>query len=182
MRLHRFRVCGARMPGYSHVLAHVMVAIPTDYFMQHVCAALCMYVFWCLCFPVSYSCSPLRTPVYSMILKYMGGRIPNGITGRDACRISEWLSSAPLSPSLFYFLTPPRFPPLILVCLWYSPSFSFCPVFIFIYLPSLFHPLMCWKTKVLVFPGGCNMWSGRLRRYVVMSYISLQNKFSFALA
>lgn len=40
----------------------------------------------------------------------MGGRIPDGIMRRDARRIPEWLNSVPLTPSLFYFLTPSRAP------------------------------------------------------------------------
>lgn len=72
--------------GRSHVLAHIIVAIPTQTLVY--AAYMCSFSACLFCgvwgFVCVFLCAihPQRAPVYSVILQNTGGRIPNGIMGR----------------------------------------------------------------------------------------------------
>lgn len=88
-----------------------------------------------------------------MILQNTGGRIPNGITGRDAHRIPEWLKALLSSTHLllcFSLSHPTQLSPcLILVYLPYLPSFSSCPTFISAHPWPFIPPFLYFPANVL---------------------------------
>lgn len=121
----------------SHLPACFMVAIPTQRLVSaaYMCSYEHVFCFVCVCVWLIVSLREhLCTLWYS---KSPGGKIPNGIMGKDARRIPECLksplgsvhSSPPLHFTPHQAFTPPH---LILVCLIYLPSF--CPS-----VPSLRH-------------------------------------------
>lgn len=142
---------------------------------MQLCVCVSFMIYMCMMLFILSLWEPLSTVWYS---KNTGGRIPNGITGRDAYWIPEWLKTHPLLALSLSQLTLP--PPLILVTS--VLTLSLCPMFISsVHFPS-FSANVSWKQKhfVCVAPRVVHAITCIMR--MITSYISLKNEVSFALA
>lgn len=152
----------------------------------HVCFLICV----CVCFYMLFT--PSLWELLVTVWYSKSGRIPDGIMGRDAYGIPEWLKARlHWSPPLpFFFLTPPSFtpfnpgvPPLLSLSPFpsLSPSrppsvpCSSLPTLVHSFALSFFLPLMCVGNRSVCMcvtegvtcdqAGSVAAWSHRISAY-----------------